>query len=89
MAAVSGVNILFWLLLWGALIRVFELRFHDENVHMQGSAFQWVAASIFAAALIHTFATKTLERLARRHPATSPSRDRGSPRQGKSAIGTL
>ena len=35
---------------------------------MQVSALQWVAAGIFAAALIHTFATKTLERLARRHP---------------------
>ena len=35
---------------------------------MQASSLQWVAAGIFAAALIHTFATKTLEHLARRHP---------------------
>jgi len=35
---------------------------------MQASPVQWVAAGIFAAALIHTFATKTLERLAHRHP---------------------
>jgi hypothetical protein len=35
---------------------------------MQVSALQWVAAGIFAVALIHTFATKTLERLARHHP---------------------
>jgi hypothetical protein len=35
---------------------------------MKTSALQWVAAGIFAIALIHTFATKTLERLAHRHP---------------------
>lgn len=31
MATVSGLNVLFWLLLWGALIRVFELHFHDST----------------------------------------------------------
>jgi hypothetical protein len=31
MAAVSGLNVLFWLLLWGALLRVFELHFHDAQ----------------------------------------------------------
>ena len=31
MAAVSGLNVLFWLLLWGALIRTFELKFHDSD----------------------------------------------------------
>jgi hypothetical protein len=31
MATVAGLNVLFWLLLWGALIRVFELRFHDSD----------------------------------------------------------
>jgi hypothetical protein len=31
MATVSGVNVLFWLLLWGALLRIFELRFHDAD----------------------------------------------------------
>jgi len=35
---------------------------------VRASALQWVAAGIFAAALVHTFAAKTLERLARRHP---------------------
>jgi hypothetical protein len=30
-ATISGLNVLFWLLLWGALIRVFELRFHDSQ----------------------------------------------------------
>jgi len=35
---------------------------------MQASPLQWVSAGIFALALIHTFATKTLERLARSHP---------------------
>jgi hypothetical protein len=31
MAAVSGLNVLFWLLLWGALLRTFELHFHDST----------------------------------------------------------
>ncbi len=31
MTASVGVNILFWMLLWGALIRTFELSFHDSN----------------------------------------------------------
>lgn len=31
MATVSGVNILFWMLLWGALLRVFELHYHDSD----------------------------------------------------------
>lgn len=31
MAAVSGVHVLLWLLLWGALIRTYELHFHDSN----------------------------------------------------------
>jgi hypothetical protein len=35
---------------------------------MQISALQWVAAGIFATALIHTFATKTLETMAHRLP---------------------
>ena len=35
---------------------------------MQASPMQWVAAGLFATALIHTFATKALERLAHRHP---------------------
>ncbi|MDE2296892.1 MAG: putative Na+/H+ antiporter [Burkholderiales bacterium] len=35
---------------------------------MQASPMQWVAAGLFAAALVHTFATKALQRLAHRHP---------------------
>src|SRR5512137_843673 len=35
---------------------------------MQNSTLQWVAAGIFALALIHTLSTKTLEVLAHRHP---------------------
>jgi hypothetical protein len=35
---------------------------------MESSALQWVAAGIFALALIHTFIAKTLERLTHRHP---------------------
>ena len=35
---------------------------------MQATTVQWAAAGIFGAALIHTFATKALERLAQRHP---------------------
>lgn len=31
MIAVAGVNVLFWMLLWGALIRTYELTFHDSN----------------------------------------------------------
>lgn len=31
MTAAGGVNILLWLLLWGALIRTYELHFHDSN----------------------------------------------------------
>lgn len=31
MATVSGLNVLFWLLLWGAALRVFELKFHDSD----------------------------------------------------------
>ena len=34
---------------------------------MQASPMQWVAAGLFAAALVHTFATKALQRLAHRH----------------------
>jgi len=30
-ATISGVNVLLWMLLWGALMRVFELRFHDSD----------------------------------------------------------
>lgn len=37
MATVSGLNVLFWLLLWGALLRTFEIHFHD-NDDMLGSA---------------------------------------------------
>jgi hypothetical protein len=35
---------------------------------MQTPLLQWVAAGIFALALIHTFSTKAFERLAHRHP---------------------
>lgn len=31
MAAVSGFHILLWVLLWGALIRTFELKFKDSD----------------------------------------------------------
>lgn len=31
MVAIAGLNILFWMLLWGALIRTFELSFHDST----------------------------------------------------------
>lgn len=31
MATIGGVNILLWLLLWGAIIRVFELKFKDSD----------------------------------------------------------
>lgn len=37
MASVSGFNILLWLLLWGALIRTFEIKFHDSD-SLLGSA---------------------------------------------------
>ena len=37
MAAVSGIHILLWLLLWGALLRTFEMKFHDSD-NMLGSA---------------------------------------------------
>jgi hypothetical protein len=29
-ATVAGFNVLFWILLWGALMRVFEIHFHDN-----------------------------------------------------------
>src|SRR5258706_10330144 len=35
---------------------------------MQASALQWVAAGLFAAALVHTFMTKSIERLAHHQP---------------------
>lgn len=35
---------------------------------MQPVAFDWIALAIFAAALIHTFSAKALERFAHRHP---------------------
>lgn len=38
MVAVAGLNILFWMLLWGALIRTFELSFHDSNNVLGSSA---------------------------------------------------
>lgn len=31
MAGIAGVNILFWMLLWGALLRTIELKFKDSN----------------------------------------------------------
>jgi hypothetical protein len=31
MVAIDGIHILFWMLLWGALIRTFELTYHDSN----------------------------------------------------------
>lgn len=31
MATVGGLNVLFWMLLWGALIRTFEIHFHDSD----------------------------------------------------------
>jgi len=37
MASIAGFNVLFWMLLWGALIRVFEMHFHD-NDDILGSA---------------------------------------------------
>lgn len=38
MIAVAGVNILFWMLLWGALMRTFELSFHDSNSPLGSAA---------------------------------------------------
>src|SRR5262245_44355826 len=35
---------------------------------MRSSLLQWISAGIFALALVHTFATKTLDRLAHRYP---------------------
>lgn len=37
MAAVGGVHVLLWMLLWGALIRTFEMLFHDAD-NVLGSA---------------------------------------------------
>lgn len=37
MATVSGLNVLFWMLLWGALLRTFEMHFHDSP-NVLGSA---------------------------------------------------
>jgi hypothetical protein len=37
MAAVSGLHVLFWLLLWGALLRTFQIHFHDSP-NIAGSA---------------------------------------------------
>jgi hypothetical protein len=37
MAAVAGFNILFWLLLWGAAMRIFEIKFTDGD-NVLGSA---------------------------------------------------
>ncbi len=37
MQMVGGFNVLLWLLLWGALIRTFEMHFHDSN-NLAGSA---------------------------------------------------
>jgi hypothetical protein len=37
MATVGGLNVLFWMLLWGALIRTFEIKFHDSQ-NVFGSA---------------------------------------------------
>lgn len=37
MATVSGIHVLLWLLLWGALIRTFEIKYHDSN-NIAGSA---------------------------------------------------
>jgi hypothetical protein len=37
MASAAGLNILFWMLLWGALLRTFELHFHDSP-NILGSA---------------------------------------------------
>lgn len=31
MAGIAGVNVLLWLLLWGALLRTFEIKFHDSD----------------------------------------------------------
>lgn len=31
MIAAAGFHVLLWMLLWGALIRTFELRFHDSQ----------------------------------------------------------
>lgn len=31
MSTVAGVNILLWVLLWGALIRTFEIKFKDSD----------------------------------------------------------
>lgn len=42
MATVSGLHILFWMLLWGSLIRVFELKFKDSN-NVLGSAARTLA----------------------------------------------
>jgi hypothetical protein len=36
--AVAGLNILFWMLLWGALLRTFELSFHDSPSVLGSSA---------------------------------------------------
>lgn len=37
MAAISGVHVLLWMLLWGALLRIFEMKFHDSD-NVLGSA---------------------------------------------------
>jgi len=31
MVTVSGLHIFLWMILWGALIRTIEIKFHDSN----------------------------------------------------------
>ena len=38
MVAVDGLHILFWMLLWGALLRTFELTFHDSSSPLGSAA---------------------------------------------------
>lgn len=34
MAFVSGVHVLVWMILWGALMRTIEIKFHDSDSPM-------------------------------------------------------
>jgi hypothetical protein len=38
MAGIGGINILLWLLLWGALLRTFEMKFSDSTSPLGSAA---------------------------------------------------
>jgi hypothetical protein len=38
MAGISGLHVLLWLLLWGALLRTFEIKFHDSTSPLGSAA---------------------------------------------------